>query len=231
MNVEIKTIKADLIPFTSADILRSLGMPSVHRFAEPIQDLLEKTKDIAAPKAFYMECPIEKHTEKMVCAGGQRFYSDGLAQNTKHSAKIYPFLCTCGRELADFAEGLSDFSEVFAFDAIMDFYRKLMLFQLKEQLRKELPMGMVPRMDYPGDLWGWEVRDLKKLFALYGSAADEIGVSLSEYYLMTPLKTIAGVAYGEKETTKECALCSLEGCSRREAPFRHVACLESFYRI
>lgn len=220
-----------MIPFTSADILRSLGMPSAHRFADPIQNLLEKTKDIAAPKAFYLECAIEKRSEKMVSAGGQRFFSDRLAQNTKGCAVLYPFLCTCGKELADYGESLTDVADVFAFDAIMDFYRKLMAFQLREQIRKELPEGTVPRINYPGDLWGWEIHDLKKLFAIFGDHAAEIGVSLSEFYMMTPLKTVAGVIYGEQETEKECLLCSLEGCSRREAPFRHEACLEALYRI
>ncbi|MBR5329798.1 MAG: hypothetical protein IKV45_06290 [Firmicutes bacterium] len=229
--MEIKMVQPELIPFTFSDVLRSLGMPSAHRFSEPIGALLEKTKDIASPKAFYLECPIEQRTEKMVFAGGQRFYSDRLSQNTKHSAVLYPFLCTCGKEMADFAESLSDVAEVFAFDAIMEFYRKLMTFQVKETIRRELPYGLVPRVDYPGDLWGWEIHDLKKLFRIFGDHAWEIGVSLSEFYMMTPLKTVAGVIYGEPETETECPLCSLERCSRREAPFSQVACLESLYRI
>ena len=224
-------VQEGMIPFDAADVLKSLGMPPEHRFAETISILLEKTKDIAKPKAFYLEYPIEKRTEKTVSFAGIHFHSDSLAHNVKDTSMIYPFLCTCGKELADYAETLSDFSEVFAFDAIMDFYRKLMTFRVKEEIRKELPEGMVPRTNYPGSLWGWEVRDLKKLFALYGFVADEIGVSLSEYYLMTPLKTLAGVAYGVPEEEKECSLCSVPHCARREAAYSERACLESLYRI
>ena len=229
--MKITMVQEGLIPFGADDVLKSLGMPPEHRFAEAISILLEKTKDIAKPKAFYLEYPIEKRTEKTVSFAGMHFHSDGLARNVKDTATIYPFLCTCGGELAAYAETLTDFAEVFAFDAIMDFYRKLMTFRVKEEIRKELPEGLVPRTDYPGSLWGWEVRDLKKLFALYGSAAGEIGVSLSEYYLMTPLKTLAGVAYGVPEEEKECALCSAENCSRREVAYSHKACLASLYRI
>lgn len=229
--MNITMVQEGLIPFGATDVLKSLGMPPEHRFAEAISILLEKTKDIAKPKAFYLSYPIEKRTEKTVTFAGMHFHSDSLARNVRDTMMIYPFLCTCGKELADYAETLSDFAEVFAFDAIMDFYRKLMTFRVKEEIRKELPEGMVPRTNYPGSLWGWEVRDLKKLFALYGSAADEIGVTLSEYYLMTPLKTLAGVAYGVSEEEKECPLCSVPHCVRREAAYSERACLESLYRI
>lgn len=229
MNVTV--IEGCGISFTADDVLRSLGMPSNHRFSVPTRKLLEQTKELARPKALYMDFPIEKRTEKMIKAGELCLHSDRLAENMRESAKVYPFLCTCGAELADFAETLTDISDIFAFDAIMEFYSRLMVLRVREVIRGELPEGFVPRRDYPGDLWGWEIRELKKLFDSFGDAAAEIGVSLSEYYMMTPLKSVSGVFYGVQETEKECAVCTVADCPRRETAYREKEYLESLYRI
>ena len=229
MNVTV--IEGCGVSFTADDVLRSLGMPPNHRFSVPTRKLLQQTKELARPKALYMKFPIDKRTEKMIKAGDLCLYSDGLAGNMKDSAEVYPFLCTCGTELADFAETLTDISDIFAFDAIMEFYSRLMVLRVREAIREELTEGFVPRRDYPGDLWGWEIRELRKLFDSFGDAAAEIGVSLSEYYMMTPLKSVCGVFYGVKETEKECAVCTALACLRRETPYSEEEYLKSLYRI
>ena len=81
------------------------------------------------------------------------------------------------------------------------------------------------------DLWGWEIRELKKLFEIFDSSAAKIGVSLSEYYMMKPLKTVAGVFYAVKDHKKECSVCSCADCPRREHPYSEGARLESLYRV
>ena len=229
--VKLTMMQGDLISFDAVDVLNSLGLSGEHRFADTIHTLMEKTKDIALPKGFFMECPVDKITETSVTVAGVVFHSDMLAKMLQNSDVVYPYICTCGRELADFADTFTDVADLFAFDAIMDLYRKVANQRISEQVLDLLPEGQVVGSVYPGSLVNWEIRDLKKLFSLFGDETEKIGVTLNEYYLMTPLKTVAGFFYGVKETISECAICGKMSCSRRKEPFDEQAYLKTLYRI
>lgn len=229
--MKITMVQGKMISFDAGDVLKSLGMSPEHRFAEVIGTFLEETKEIAKPKGFYLECPVEKMTDHSVTLGGITFCSELLAKMLSESKVIYPYLCTCGEELAAYAAGLSDVAEKFAFDALMDFYRKVVEMKLWDTVLEELPEGYVTSHAYPGSLIGWHIREQKKLFQLFGAAAAEIGVSLNSYYMMAPLKSIAGIAFGTKETISECAGCSRKDCSLRREPFDEKVYLKALYRI
>ena len=229
--MKITMVRGEMISFDAGDVLKSLGMSPEHRSSEVIGNFLEKTKDIAKPKGFYLECPVEKITEHSVTLGGVTFCSELLAKMLSESPVVYPYLCTCGEELASYAAGLSDMTENFAFDAIMDFYRKMVEMKVWDHILEELPEGLVTSHVYAGSLSGWHVREQKKLFELFGDAASEIGVTLNSYYMMAPLKSIAGIAFGAKETFSECAGCSRKDCSLRTEPFDEKVYLKALYRI
>ena len=229
--MKITMIEGKTIPFDAGDVLKSLGMSPEHRFAGVIGDFLERTQEIAHPKGFYMECPVEKVTEHSVTLGGITFYSELLAKMLSESAVVYPYLCTCGEELAEYAGGLRDVSEQFAFDAIMDFYRKVAEMSLWDCVLEQLPEGLVPSHVYVGSLSGWHIREQKKLFDLFGENASAIGVTLNSSYMMNPLKSIAGIAFGTRETIPECAGCRRKDCSLRTEPFDEKVYLKALYRI
>lgn len=229
--MKITMVRGKTISFDAGDVLRSLGMSPEHRFSEVIGNFLEKTKDIADPKGFYLECPVEKVTEHGVTLGGVTFYSDLLAKMLSESAVVYPYLCTCGTELAEYAVGLHDVSEQFAFDAIMEFYRKVAEMSLWDSVLEQLPEGLVTSHVYAGSLAGWPIREQKKLFSLFGENASAIGVTLNSSYMMNPLKSIAGIAFGTKETISECAGCVRRNCSLRTEPFDEKIYLKTLYRI
>ncbi len=125
-NKEMKTVfvEGGNHPFTPADVLERMGMPRDHQFGEKLALVLEKAAAIAKPKAFYMEMKIEKRTDHSVTIGGQTFQSTALAKNLAEVDVVYPYLCTCGKELMEYAESLDDMMEQYAFDTIMDMYRK-----------------------------------------------------------------------------------------------------------
>lgn len=229
--MKLSMVQNDPVDFDASDVLKSIGMPPQHRFADTICDLLEKTKNIAHPKMLYLECPVEKRTPSAITIGGVTFHSKLLVAKLHGCETVYPYIATCGTELAEYAARLHDISDSFAFDAIMDFYRKIAEKQLWDAIHELLPEGKMTGHLYPGSLPGWEIVELKELFSLFGKEAEAIGVLLNEGYMMSPLKSVAGVAYGAAEEVSDCACCRREFCSRREEPFDKKAYLRTLYRI
>ncbi|MEE0775608.1 MAG: MarR family transcriptional regulator [Bacillota bacterium] len=205
--------------FSAADVLGRIGMPRDHEFGTKIQELMEKAEPIAKPKAFFMEVQIESRTDNSITLGGQTFYSKALVKNFAKVDTVYPFLCTCGKELADYAKTLDDMMEQYAFDAIMEFYRKQITIDLTEALANHLPEGGQTSAVNPGSLIDWPVSEQKKLFAVFGENAEKTGVTLTESCLMFPVKTVSGIRYATDKVFHNCQLCQRKNCPNREAPF------------
>lgn len=218
------------LAFDEQDILKRLGMPVDHIFGKSIKKLLAETKTIAKPKAIFMEYPVNAVTENNVTVGGVVFVSVALAKNLKDAKVIYPYLCTCGQELASYAKTLTDMIDKFAFDAIMEFYEKQIDLVLNGKLINMLPEGFVISRSDPGALSGWPIQEQKKLFVLFGENAKKIGVELSGNYLMSPLKTVSGIKYAAKEVCHDCIYCQREICSHRKAPYDQKAYFTTLHK-
>ncbi|MDO4541344.1 MAG: MarR family transcriptional regulator [Bacillota bacterium] len=205
--------------FSEKDILERLGMPREHDFGAKIRELMDVAEPLAKPKAFYMEVKIENRTGNTVTLGGETFNSLALAKNLENVDVVYPYLCTCGRELSEYAKTIDGIMEQYAFDIIMDFYRKRMTIALTEALSNSLEDGGQVSAVNPGSLVDWPIYEQRKLFRVFGENADKIGVELTDNYLMYPIKTVSGIHYPTDKEFHNCQLCQKEGCPSREAPF------------
>ena len=218
-------IESPDLHFTAADILEKMGMPRDHKFGEKIAEFLKKAEVIAKPKAFYMKMKIEKRTEDSVTIGGQTFQSIALAKNLTNVDTVYPYLCTCGSELAEYAIGLDDILEQYAFDAIMEMYRKEVLVAMMGVLSDSLEeVGQTSAVN-PGSLIDWPISEQQKLFAVFGENAEKIGVTLSDSCIMSPIKSVSGIRYQTDKAFHNCQLCQKKVCPDREDPFnRELYC-------
>lgn len=228
---DMKTVLIDdcKFSFSAADVLERIGMPRDHIFGEKIQELLEIAAPMAKPKAFFMELPIEKRTAASVTLGGQTFCSKALAKNLANVDTVYPYLCTCGKELADYAKTIDGMMEQYAFDAIMEFYRKQITLDLTEALANYLPEGGQTSSVDPGSLVDWPVREQKKLFAVFGENAEKIGVTLTDGCLMFPVKTVSGIRYATDKEFHNCQLCQRKNCPNRAAAFDKALYLSTLH--
>ncbi len=205
--------------FTEKDILERLGMPRDHAFGESIKELMAVAAPIAKPKAFYMEVKIDERTANSVTMGGETFNSVALSKNFEQVNTVYPFLCTCGQELADYAKTIDGVMEQYAFDVIMEFYRKRITVALTEALANSLEEGGQTSAVNPGSLVDWPIHEQRKLFRVFGHNAEKIGVQLNDNYLMFPIKTVSGIRYATDKEFHNCQLCQKEKCPDRQAPF------------
>lgn len=212
--------------FDEKDILRRLGMPADHVFGENIKELLEKTKTIAKPKALFAVCPIEDRTDYSVTAGGQVFHSETLAKKLQNVEVVYPYINTCGKELADYGKTLTDMVDQFAFDTIMEYYRRQIDMSLNAILADLVPEKKVVSASNPGSLVGWPINEQQTIFDLFGEEAEPLGVILNKNFLMFPVKSVAGLKFGTKGSSHDCELCQRSNCPDRKAPFNMKTYLE-----
>lgn len=73
---------------------------------------------------------------------------------------------------------------------------------------------------HPGSISDWDVAELGNLFSLLGLARQGGMVSLSEFHIMNPLKTTAGIAFHSPRHFVNCMCCTRENCIHRRADYR-----------
>ncbi len=225
--MEVMMIREYEHAFDEKDILQRLRMPADHVFGENIHKLLEKTKAIAKPKAIFAACPLEERTDHTVTVGGQVFRSATLAKKLRGVEVVYPFINTCGKELADYGKTITDMVDQFAFDMIMEYYRRQIDISLNSVLADLVPEKKVISVSNPGSLAGWPINEQRVIFDLFGEHADEIGVTLNKNFLMFPVKSVAGLKFGTEGSYHDCELCQRSNCPNRKAAFSQKAYLEA----
>ncbi|MBQ4093137.1 MAG: hypothetical protein IJO94_07595 [Firmicutes bacterium] len=211
--------------FDEKDVLKYMKMPEDHSFGQSIAALLERTDKIAKPKAFYMECKVEENNGKSVTIDGHTFHSAILCKKLKDKEIVYPYLQTCGKELADYANTLTDMVEQYAFDAVMEFYMRQIKAVAEEALNNEFPPEHVVASSSPGSLIDWHISQQQELFALFGDAAQRAGVSLTPSYLMFPVKSVSGIRFEHHGQLHDCEICQKKNCPGRKVPFNMKALL------
>ena len=64
---------------------------------------------------------------------------------------------------------------------------------------------------------GWPTGGQRPLFTAL--RPEEIGVTLNESCLMSPIKSVSGVLFPSESGFENCAVCPREGCQGRRAPY------------
>ena len=70
-----------------------------------------------------------------------------------------------------------------------------------------------------GDVSVWPIEQQQALFSLLGDVESEIGVRLTESFLMMPNKTLSGILFPTETDFGACQVCRRENCPSRKAPF------------
>lgn len=213
--------------FDEKAILKSMGMPQNHIFGKDIAAMLEKTDKIAKPKGLFAECSVDEITDKTVTIEGYTFRSSILGQRIGDNKIVYPSLGTCGRELAEYADTLTNQVEKLAIDSVMLHYLLQMDAKIAGEIENLLPDGRVLSGSNPGSLYGWGTKELHVLFDLLGEYAEKTGVEVRDSHIMYPVKSLCGIRFGTEELTHDCALCQRKKCPNRRAAFNMKALLEA----
>lgn len=189
--------------------------------------LLDEALRIGNPKGIYAEWYIDEKDEHSVRVGHVTFLSKVMRINLDQVYKVYPYVATCGTELEAWSNSLTDPLESFWADTIKQVILKQAVSYLKEHLESNYRLGKTSSMN-PGSLEDWPISEQKKLFSLLKDIQQEIGVVLTESFLMLPTKTVSGIIFPADTGFENCQLCKRERCPGRRAPFDQVLYRETY---
>ncbi len=208
------------IPF-EADaeaILGELRLPPESSHAEEVRQALVRGLAVARPKAAWRVAYIGEKTERSVRLDGVVFASRVLRVNLEEAQRVFAYAATCGRELADYADGLDDPLSRFALDTMMRKALEAAGGAVRKAIVERYALGKFAAMS-PGSLADWPVEQQRALFALLGDVRSAIGVELTESCLMVPVKSLSGIIFPTEVRFESCQLCPRENCEGRRAPY------------
>jgi len=182
--------------------------------------LIELAQKVGQPKAAYAVCFLTGRDGTTVQIDDVRFRSRTLAHNLASVERVFPLVATCGHELDQAFPGKGDLLQEFWWDSIKTHLLGAANKHLSDHLHRKFRLGKTATMrPGSGDVSVWPIEQQKDLFSLLGNVEAEIGVQLTESFLMVPNKTTSGLMFPTETDFRSCEVCHRENCPSRHAPF------------
>lgn len=199
-------------------LLKKLHMDRDSDYIDDILRLAQIASEIARPKAMYKEAVIQIKGKDYVVADGVKFTSQIMRVNLDAVDRIFPYVCTCGSELNEWAKSLDDMLEQYWVDKIMELALDRAVEAFESHLEANYKLGTTSNMN-PGSLEDWSISQQSELFALLDNPHEKIGVELTDSFLMLPMKSVSGIRFSSDIAFTNCQLCPRERCENRRAAF------------
>lgn len=197
-------------------LVEHLGLDE--EYIEEFDELLSECLRMANPKMIYGMAAADVQDEKHVQVDGIDFESRVLSINLKGTDTVYPYVCTCGREVYEYALSKKDPLERYWVDCVSEAILHSAFSQAVQEIQSRQNTGKLYAMS-PGSLPDWPTAQQRPLFKLLGDVMGDIGVALTESCLMLPVKSISGLLFESDQHYTNCSLCPREGCTGRREPF------------
>jgi hypothetical protein len=188
--------------------------------AQEFEQLLHLARQIGKPKAIYTEAYVELLENDSILLNGIRFTSPMLRNNLRNIDRIFAYVATCGCEMDQVTLVDANILDIFWWDAIKESLlvtasQYLVEFlEYRHQLKKTASMN-----PGSGDVNVWPIEQQRELFELLGDVRGQIGVELTDSFLMMPNKTVSGILFPTERDFRTCQVCHRKNCQNRRAPF------------
>ena len=213
--------KLDNIPITTTidDVLEKLRIEESDDVAM-VTGLFAAAKEIAKPKVLYKEAFVEEISGNRIRIDGIEFESDVVAANLKDVHRVFAYVCTCGTEADDWSRKEKDYVVSLWLDMVKEMFLHDASNYFKEYLKSSYQIQKLSAVNPgSGNVENWDISQQSLLFALIGDVKEEIGVTLTDTFLMYPIKSTSGLIYPSETDFVNCSLCTRENCQGRRAEF------------
>jgi len=183
-----------------------------------LRRVIEQATDLIDPRAVFVVAYVEGRTEATVTLGATIFESTVLRKNLAQVERVFPYIITVGRELEKKAGSMDDLLEQYYLEAMADLALRKTRKYLESYLQKTYRLGQISTMS-PGSLSNWPIEQQRKLFCLLGDTEKNVGVHLTENFLMIPRKSISGIYFPTQVKFHSCQLCPRKQCIGRKTPY------------
>lgn len=184
----------------------------------------QRAKEVLQPKVLICERFITDHTR---VDGVPTITIDGVVFTGKALRvlddihRIFAYVATCGDEMEQYDVSSLDMLAPYWVDAIkqqgLRDARLALMAHCRQKCGISRPKSLNPGS---GNVDIWPIEQQRGLFEILGGSQD-IGVSLTESFLMLPNKSISGFIFASPTVDYEsCAYCEKERCPDRRVPFK-----------
>ena len=214
----------DKIPFAPRleQLQKYLRMTPGDDFELELKELMDSAVAVARPKAVYRLIPVTDRGQNSVTLGDKTFESQVLRINLAKTNRVFAYVASGGREIEDWSRQIIDPLQAYWVDCIQEFALRTAMDYLQKYVIKKYNLRNTNVMS-PGSLEDWPIQTQRPLFDLIGPPANEIGVELSESFLMRPHKSISGIRFESESRFENCELCSRENCPDRRKKYDPTA--------
>ena len=206
------------VEFDLRELLRRFRVPADSPDAADVEQLVARAREVVSAKAIYDVCYVEKRGSDTVEFGSAVFTSRVLAVNLDEVHRVFPFIATCGRELDDVPGATGDPLREYWLDELRIMALRAASARLRDWIEEKYRPGKLSSMS-PGSLRDWPITQQTQLFSVFGDVEAEIGVRLTDSFLMLPMKSVSGVYFPTERSFASCQLCPRDDCPGRSAPY------------
>lgn len=210
------------IPFIldPIDLVKRVHLRSSSYEASEFAQLIKCAQEIGKPKALFSEAFVEVINKDTVALDGIRFTSQMLRNNLVNVDRVFPYIVTCGREMDQLTEIRGNLLAQFWWDTIKEALLQAAHQHLLSILESRYMLRKIASMNPgSGDVDVWPIEQQRPLFSLLGDVRSQIGVELTDSFLMVPNKTVSGIHFPTERDFRTCQVCHREKCPNRSAPF------------
>ncbi len=214
-----------------AAILRSQGVPDEAELSENFEKIYIKAtelfRELAESKGIIAGITTSRF-EEVFRGEGLNEKRNPVEEIYRNSSYLALFAVTLGPVLSSRVTELfnaGDYAPGYMLDSVSSYAADKLAYLAAEHLEAELAGGEAPAvscrvLSYSPGYCGWHISGQKKLFeALY---PEEIGITLNESCLMTPIKSVSGVLIAGPGEIHEfvnsypfCNTCAARSCIER----------------
>lgn len=200
-----------------AELKRRLHIHDEDQLQE-IQDLVNRALPMMEGSAAYTTAYVDERKEDAVVIDGVCFASKVLRKNLDQVERVFPYVMTIGRGLEEMLRECADILEQYYLDVIGTVALSGIRQHLIDHLRSRYGLGKMSFMN-PGSLEDWPLGQQRPLFGLLGKGPADLGVSLTDTFLMLPKKSVSGICFPTEISFFSCQLCPRERCDSRKAAY------------
>jgi len=207
-------------PLDADKVLSRLNAGSKEKHVQPLEKLVAKIDGKINPVLLYRECSVKAVDNSSVLIDGVRFQSRILRVNLEKTKNAFPYILTCGKAFEDLSSSLEDMLDRYYLEEIANVVLSEAQAYFLDYLGKNYGLENVSKMN-PGSLPDWPLEQQKPLFSLFDKSPElaSIQVRLEENMLMTPLKSLSGIAFPSDGHFENCQMCPQENCPGRKEPY------------
>lgn len=203
--IDITQLKKDLMIKNQVDVQKLLQM-------------VKEAEGLANPRAMYREVYITEKSEDYLVIDDLQLNSKILRKNIAEVDRVFIYVITVGKEIESWAKKEQGILESFWAEEIQKVILNSAVNYVYEKLDRLIGSEIVSEMN-PGSLVDWPIEEQVKVFSLLGDVEGEIGLKLTDSFLMLPAKSISGIKFSTESKFKNCQLCQRDNCPGRRASF------------